>query len=256
MLFDTHAHVHDHSFDIDREATLARAAAAGVRRIVTVGCDLTDSERARAAAAEYGLDWSLGIHPHEAKDAPADVAGAFAAASSGAGPAPVAIGEIGLDYHYDHSPRDVQRAVMLAQLRYARERALPVIFHQREAFDDFVALLRSEWTNGMRGVVHCFTGDVDQALTLTKEFDLLLGIGGVVTFRTAEGLRAAVAAVGIDRIVLETDAPYLAPVPYRGKRNEPAFVAETAAAVAGLLALPEAEVAETTGATATTLFAP
>jgi TatD DNase family protein len=255
VIFDTHAHVHDPSFDADRRATLERAAAAGVTRVVTVGCDLADSERAAATAAEYGLDWSVGIHPHEAKDAPADLAAAFDALAAGAARAPVAVGETGLDYHYDHSPREAQRAVMRAQIAYARERGLPVIFHQREAFDDFVAILRDMWTPGMRGVVHCFTGDAAEALTFTREFGLLLGIGGVATFKTAAALREAIVAAGLDRIVLETDCPYLAPIPYRGKRNEPAYVAATAATIATLFNLTDREVGDRTTATATAFFA-
>ena len=254
MIFDSHAHVHDRSFDADRDAILARAAAAGVGTILTVGCDLADSERARDVAAAYGLRWSLGVHPHEAKDAPPDLAAAFAAAIAAAPSPPAAIGETGLDYHYDHSPRPVQRDVMRAQVLFARERRLPVIFHQREAFDDFTGLLAQTWDGAMRGVVHCFTGDAAQALQLVNEFGVFLGIGGVVTFKTADALREAVAAVGLDRIVLETDCPYLAPVPHRGQRNEPAFVAATAAAVATVLDISDRTVIERTTENATALF--
>jgi TatD DNase family protein len=255
MIFDSHAHVHDRSFDADREAILARAAAAGVGSILTVGCDLADSERARDVAAAYGLRWSLGIHPHEAKDAPADLDAAFAAAVHAAPSPPAAIGETGLDYHYDHSPRQVQRDVMRAQVLFARERGLPVIFHQREAFDDFTGLLAETWDPTMRGVVHCFTGDAAQAVRLVDEFGVFLGIGGVVTFKTAGALREAVAAVGIERIVLETDCPYLAPVPHRGKRNEPAFITATAAAVAAVLGVADGAVIERTTQNANALFA-
>jgi TatD DNase family protein len=254
MIFDSHAHVHDRSFDADREAILARAAAADVGGILTVGCDLADSERARDVAVAYDLCWSLGIHPHEAKDAPSELGVAFAAAIAAAPSPPVAIGETGLDYHYDHSPRPVQRDVMRAQVLFARERRLPVIFHQREAFDDFTALLAQTWDGTMRGVVHCFTGDPAQALRLVDEFGVFLGIGGVVTFKTAAALREAVAAVGLERILLETDCPYLAPVPHRGKRNEPAFIAATAAAVATVLGVSDRTVIERTTANANALF--
>jgi TatD DNase family protein len=205
-------------------------------------------------AMDHGLDWSVGVHPHEAKDAPADLAAAFDVLVGRAALPPVAVGETGLDYYYDHSPRDVQQAVMRAQVRYARERTLPVIFHHRDAFEDFVAVLRDEWASGMRGVVHCFTGDVTQARTLVDEFGVLLGIGGVVTFKNASALRDAVVAVGLERIVLETDCPYLAPVPHRGKRNEPAFITATAATVATLFNLSDREIAERTTTTATELF--
>lgn len=234
---------------------LERAAQAGVGRIVTVGCDLSDSARALDAAVRHDLDWSLGVHPHEAKDAPADLAAAFDALAASASRKPVAVGETGLDYYYDHSPRDAQRAVMRGQVRYARERGLPVIFHHRDAFADFIEVLRDEWDAGrMRGVVHCFTGDVAQAQTLTLEFGLLLGIGGVLTFKNAQPLRDAVSSVGLDRVVLETDCPYLAPIPHRGRRNEPAFITATAAMLATVFGVGDSEVADRTTRAAQALF--
>jgi TatD DNase family protein len=253
-MFDTHAHVHGESFDADREAMLARAREAGVTRIQTIGTDLADSALALEIAARYGLDAAIGIHPHEAKDAPDDLAAAFDALRAAARVAPRAIGETGLDYYYDHSPRDAQRRVLIAHLRYARTAGLPLIFHQRDAFDDFTEVLREEFAPPLRGVVHCFTGDATQAALLVNEFGLVLGIGGVVTFKTAGGLREAVKTVGPGNIVLETDCPYLAPVPYRGKRNEPAFIAATAACVAEVLGLSRDEVAARSTETAAALF--
>jgi TatD DNase family protein len=254
LIFETHAHVHDASFDADRAAVLQRARTAGVERIVTVGCDLADSARAHAAAVEHGLDWTIGIHPHEAKDAPPDIAAAFDAAIGAARQPPLAVGETGLDFYYDHSPRGAQHATMRAQVQYARERGLPIVFHQRDAFDEFVATLRAEWRPGMRGVVHCFTGDTEQARCLVQEFGLCLGIGGVVTFKTAQALRDAVVAIGLERLVLETDCPYLAPVPMRGKRNEPAFIVHVAEVLARLFERTPGEVARVTGQTARVLF--
>lgn len=235
---------------------LERAREAGVARILTVGCDLDDSRRALEAAAEFGLQASIGIHPHEAKDAPADVAGAFDALLRDAAVPAVAIGETGLDYYYTHSPPETQRAVCIAQIRYASARNLPIIFHQRDAYADFRAILREEFKPRQRGVVHCFTGDAAQARTFVEEFGLVLGIGGVVTFKTAGALREAVREVGIDRIVLETDSPYLAPVPHRGKRNEPAFIAATAASLATLFEATVPEIVARTNAVAATLFGP
>ncbi|MDE2481761.1 MAG: TatD family hydrolase [bacterium] len=232
-MIDSHAHIHDKAFDEDRAEVVARARAAGVGQIVTVGCDLADSQRALDAARTYGTLASVGIHPHEAIDAPDDIAAAFAPFL--ADPRVVAIGETGLDYYYDHSPRDAQRRVLRAQLALARESDTPVIFHQRDAYDDFLAILREEWRPGMRGVIHCFTGDAAQAGTYVRDFGLLLGIGGVVTFKSAEGLRDAVRAVGLAPLVFETDCPYLTPVPNRGKRNEPAYVTLAAQRVAELL---------------------
>src|ERR1700681_3710444 len=242
-MIDTHAHVHDRSFDDDRDAMLARARERGVDAIVTVGCDVDDSRRACDTAGLHGLAATIGIHPHEAKDAPDDIPAAFDALRERYGARIVAVGETGLDYHYDHSPRDVQRDVFARQLAYARGCGLPLVFHQREAHDDFVAALRAGFDpHTQRGIVHCFTGTPAEARAFTGEFGLVLGIGGVVTFKTAQPLRDAVREVGLDAIVLETDCPYLAPIPHRGKRNEPAFVADTARVVAEVLGVELATV--------------
>jgi TatD DNase family protein len=251
-LIDTHCHLHDRKFDADREAVVERARKAGVSAMVTIGENVVDSVRALEIAEQYDLTTAVGIHPHEAKNAPADVATELRALLGAA--RVVAVGETGLDYYYGHSPRDAQAAVMRAQIRVAQDAALPVVFHQRDAFEDFTAILREEWTPGMRGVVHCFTGTPEQARTYVGAFGLLLGIGGVLTFPNAEPLRQAVREVGIGQIVLETDCPYLAPVPMRGKRNEPAFVAHTAAALSGLLNMPLDEIVAKTDENAAGLF--
>jgi TatD DNase family protein len=254
-MIDTHAHVHDRKFDDDRSAVLERARAAGVETIVTIGCDLSDSERAIRTAETFGLLATIGVHPHEAKDAPADLAAAFDELRAGASAPIVAIGETGLDYHYNYSPAADQRRVMRDHIAYARNAGLPIVFHQREADDDFVGILREVWDRAsMRGVIHCFTGDTAQAHTFVDEFGMLLGIGGVVTFKTAEPLREAVRSVGLGAIVMETDCPYLAPMPYRGKRNEPAFVIQSAGTVAGVLGLSVADVMTATTATAKRFF--
>jgi TatD DNase family protein len=251
-MIDTHAHVHDKKFDVDRAAVIDRARAAEVVTMITVGCDAGDSLRALECAREYRIYSSVGIHPHEAKDAPADIPAVFEPFLRD--PRVVAIGEAGLDYYYDHSPREVQRRVLREQLALARETAFPFIFHQRDAFEDFLRILREAWSSPMRGVVHCFTGDTEQAQTLTQEFGLYLGIGGVLTFKTAEPLREAVRAVGLRSLVLETDCPYLAPIPHRGERNEPAYVAFTAARLAEVLECGVDEVVATTDANARNLF--
>jgi TatD DNase family protein len=254
-MIDTHAHVHDRSFDEDRDAMVARARERGVDAIVTVGCDVDDSRRACEVAESFGLAATVGIHPHEAKDAPADLPAAFDALRERFGARVVAVGETGLDYHYDHSPRDVQRSVFAAQLAYARARNLPLVFHQREAHDDFVAGLRAGFDpRSQRGVVHCFTETSAEARLFANEFGLMLGIGGVVTFKTAQPLRDAVREVGLDALVLETDCPYLAPIPHRGKRNEVAYVADTARVVAEVLGVDVATVVARTDANARALF--
>ena len=254
-LVDSHAHVHGEQFDEDRAAMLERARAAGVERIVAVGCDLADTQRALAVAAEYGLYATVGIHPHEAKDAPADIAASFDALRAASSARVVAVGETGLDYYYNHSPAEDQKRVLRAQLDYARATGLPVVFHQRDAYDDFVDVLRAAWDRtAMRGVIHCFTGDSAQARTFVDEFGMLLGIGGVVTFKTAQPLRDAVAAVGLEALMLETDCPYLAPVPHRGKRNEPAYMVESARVVAQVLGTTVEQVVVETTTTAERFF--
>lgn len=251
-MIDTHAHVHDKAFDEDRAQVLERATARGVERIITVGCDLEDSARALKCAREHGLYASAGIHPHEAKEAPDDLEAAFAPFLEDE--RVIAIGETGLDYYYDHSPRDVQVECLRQQIRVARKHGYPVIFHHRDAFEDFERVLREEFVAPMRGVVHCFTGDSHQADVYTREFGLKLGIGGVMTFRTAQTLRDAIKSAGLQACILETDCPYLAPVPHRGKRNEPAFVADTAQALATLCGVSLDDVIAVTDANAKTLF--
>ena len=252
-MIDTHAHLHSDAFTDDRNAVFERASAAGVTGILNVGCDMSDSERARITAREFGGYASVGIHPHEAKAAPDDIAQAFAPFL--ADDRIVAIGETGLDYYYDHSPRENQHSVFRAQLAIARTTHLPLIFHQRDAYDDFIAILREEWDPSMRGVIHCFTGNCEQAAIYTREFGLLLGIGGVYTFKTAQATRDAVASVGLDAIVLETDAPYLAPIPHRGKRNESSYITHTAQRIADELHRSLDDVAAITTRNALSLFA-
>ena len=251
-LIDTHAHIHDKAFDPDRDAVVERMRAAGITSAITVGCDLADAERAFETAERYDLRATAGIHPHGAKDAPADIRAAFAPFLTNK--RIVAIGETGLDYYYDNSPREAQQRVLREQIAIARDANLPLVFHHRDAFEDFSAILRDEWRPGLRGVVHCFTGDTAQARTYIDEFGLYLGIGGIVTFKTAQPIRNAVVATGIEHVVLETDCPYLAPIPHRGERNEPSFVVDTAKYLAELLHVPLAEIASRTTENATKLF--
>jgi TatD DNase family protein len=255
-MIDTHAHVHGAEFDDDRATMLERARAAGVDRIVTVGCDLADTERALAVAAEHGLYATVGIHPHEAKDAPDDIAAAFDALRAASPARVVGVGETGLDFFHNHSPAEDQQRVLRAQIAYAAAEQLPVVFHVRDAFDDFVATLDEVWDRAtMRGVIHCFTGDAPQARTYVERFGMLLGIGGVLTFKNAQPLRDAVAAIGLDHLVMETDCPWLAPIPHRGKRNEPAYIVGSATVVADLLGTTLEHVNATTTRAAEAFFA-
>jgi TatD DNase family protein len=254
-VIDTHAHIHDPAFSDDLDEVLRRARDAGVETIVTVGCDLEDSEQAMLLAEKANLAWTLGIHPHEAKDAPLNLTEAFDSLLARSPVQPRAIGETGLDFHYDHSPRDVQVKIMEAQLAYARVRNMPLVFHQREAFPTFVETLRKNKFDTMRGIVHCFSGTPAEARTLTNEFGFLLGIGGVVTFKNADPLREAVRAVGVEHIVLETDCPYLAPQPQRGERNEPSYMTYTVDRLCELLVCERIELLGITSRNARELLA-
>lgn len=236
-LVDTHCHVAEPEFDADRAAVLARAAAAGVTTIVCVGATSTPDANPRALGlvgrhGDVTIVASVGIHPH-------DVAGADDAAfarleAQARRPGVVAVGETGLDYWYDHAPRDVQRAAFARTAALARAVDLPLVVHVRDAHAEAAAILATELA-GHPGVIHCFTGTADDARRYL-DLGLCLSVSGIVTFRNAEPLREAVRMIPGDRLLVETDAPYLAPVPHRGRRNEPAHVrvvAEQVAAVRG-----------------------
>lgn len=231
-LTDSHCHLDDKKFVHDLDAVLNRAAAAGVTRMLTIGTGDGPPEIDRAVRLAEKHDQllaSIGVHPHDAAKCEPRTFDDLRAL--GSHPKVVAFGEIGLDYHYDFSPRETQREVFTAQLKLAAELNLPVIIHTREAWPDTVSLLRQHWRGP--GIMHCFTGDraqAEEALALGFH----LAFGGVITFRTAETVREAAAIVPDDKLLLETDAPYLAPIPYRGKRNEPALMVETAKTLAAV----------------------
>ena len=223
-LVDSHVHLDDSKFDPDREAVIERALAAGVERMMAIGTGHgpPDLETAIRQAERYPfIVATIGVHPHDASKATPETFERLRELA--AHPKVAAIGEIGLDYHYDFSPRDVQRAVFLKQLEIAAEAGKPIVIHSREAWADTMALLGP----GHPGIVHCFTGDPQQAREALA-LGLHLAFGGVLTFPSAEPVREAARITPEDRLLLETDCPYLAPVPHRGKRNEPSFVVEVA----------------------------
>jgi len=224
-LVDSHCHLDDSKFDDDREQAIERALAAGVTRMLAIGTadGPPDLEVAIRLAERYPFIYAtIGVHPHDAAKASEET---FARLRElAAHPKVIAIGEIGLDYHYDFSPRDVQRAVFDRQLAIAADAAKPIVIHTREAWDDTLVHITA-LPHG--GIMHCFTGDSVQARQ-ALDLGFHISFGGVLTFPKAEGLREASRIVPDDRILVETDCPYLAPVPHRGKRNEPAFVVETA----------------------------
>jgi len=242
MLVDSHCHLDFPDFAAERDAVIGRARAAGVGTMLTIGTRLDQFPGVRGIADAYDDVWcSVGAHPHEAADHAAIAVADLA--SLAAHPRVVGIGETGLDFHYDHSPREVQEHVFRAHIAAARQSGLPLIIHAREADDDIARILREE--EAQPGVMHCFSsgrGLAEAAL----ELGFYISISGIVTFKNAEELRAIVRDVPLDRLLVETDAPYLAPVPHRGKRNEPAFVAETAAAVAALKGIAADELAAAT----------
>jgi len=251
MLIDSHTHLEMDEFEVDRDAVVARARQAGVKFMITVGTTLANCEKALGLADRYAEVYvALGIHPHDAKDIDNQTYDSLRQLA--VRDKVVAYGEIGLDFHYDWSPRQTQIASFGEQLALASELDLPVIIHDREAHQEILAMLgvrRGE----LRGVIHCFSGDRNMA---GKFMDLgfYISVPGTVTFKKAEELRQVVQYVPLTSLLIETDAPFLAPQPYRGKRNEPAYVAETAAKIAELKGLAYEEVAQATTENAMELF--
>ncbi len=241
IFVDSHCHLAMHD---GAEAALSRARKAGVRGFLVPGTKRDDAAAAVDVSRRHADVWSaVGFHPHEAKD--------FADASAAEIEAflvedrVVAVGEIGLDYHYDFSPRDVQRDVLVRQLALAREHRLPAIIHNRESTDDLVAILSGDAGRGVRGILHSFTESYEVATRLI-DMGWYISFSGIVTFRNADALRDVAKHLPPDRVLIETDTPYLAPVPHRGKTNEPAFVSFIAETLGELWRLPLDEVADVT----------
>lgn len=257
LLVDTHAHLDFPQFDADREQVIKRAVEGGVVAIVNAGAGLVSSQRAVALADAYPEIWaSVGVHPHEAKTVTADTLTGLRELADH--PKVVAVGEIGLDYYRDLSPRDVQRRVFRQQLDLAREVGRPIIVHDRQAHADVLRILR-QWVGSSDGgqkpvgVVHCFSGDLGLARELI-ELGFYVGIDGPVTYSNAGRLREVVAGVPLERVLIETDCPYLTPHPHRGRRNEPAYVRLVAEAVAEVKGAALADVIRVTTGNARRLF--
>jgi len=256
MYIDSHAHIEMSDFDADREAVIQRALDAGVEIIVCVGDGdvANDSHTAAFRLAEEHpfIYTTVGVHPHEARLLDDELYAKLQDLSQH--PKVIAWGEIGLDYHYDNSPREVQRGAFRKQLQMARERQLPISIHTREAEADTLAILDEEWKDsGLGGVIHCFTGTRAFAEGAVER-GFLISFSGVVTFKKAEELRETARTMPIDRILIETDSPFLAPVPYRGRRNEPAYVVETARALAELRGTTAEEIGRATSENFKRLF--
>lgn len=251
-LIDTHCHLDVPAFDEDREAMLARARAAGVGAMIVPGIAIPDMPRVLAIADAQPDIWiGVGVHPHEATSWTAETEGQL---RTWAGhPKVVAIGEIGLDYHYDYAPRDTQKTVLIAQLKLAGELGKPVIIHNRESTGDMLELLETHMSRDSAGVMHCFSGSLETARQCIA-MGMYISFAGPLTFKNAVSLQEVAAALPLDRLLIETDSPYLAPVPHRGKRNEPAHVAAVAAKLAELHVKDPAEIARITAANAKKLF--
>lgn len=243
MLFDSHAHLNDEKFDDDRSEVIARALESGVTGIIDVGACMSSSARAVALAEQYGAIYAaVGIHPHDAKEAKESDYEQLAVWSKQE--KVVAIGEMGLDYYYDLSPRDVQRTVFIRQIDVARQMDMPIIIHDRDAHADILDILQKE-AKGLRGVLHCFSGSLEMAREIIK-LGFYISIAGPVTFKNAAKLPQIIAHVPLERVLLETDCPYLTPHPHRGKRNEPAYVRLVAEKVAALRGISLENLAEIT----------
>lgn len=231
-LIDSHCHLDMDDFDADREAVLVRASGAGVTAMVTIGASGSMACNQRAvdlAGRQAAIFATVGIHPHEARLLTVETVEAIRRLA--AHPKVVAIGETGLDYHYDHSPRPQQQAAFRRFIALARQLSLPIVVHLREADDDAITILREEHAGEVGGVIHCFSSGADSARRFL-DLGFSLSFSGIVTFKAADAVRAAARLTPRDRILVETDAPFLAPIPYRGRRNEPALVAQTAVALA------------------------
>ena len=246
MLVDSHCHLDFPDFAPDLDGVMARACAAGVGAMVTICTRLSRFDEIRAIAEARENVWcSVGVHPHEAAEEGVSEPSRLLALARH--PRVVGFGETGLDYYYEHSPREAQQKSFRAHIAAARETGLPLIVHTRDADDDTVAVLAEEHAKGpFTGLIHCFSSSRELAEKALK-IGFYISISGIVTFKKAEALRETVRAVPLERLLVETDAPYLAPVPHRGKRNEPAYVARTAACVAEIKGVsPEALARATT----------
>jgi len=252
MLFDTHAHLDDKRFDDDRDELIRGLPARGVSRVIAPGIDIESSKRCVDLAQEYDIIYAgVGIHPHEASKVEEnylDLLGTMAQNKK-----VVVIGEIGLDYYYDFSPRDIQKKRFIEQIELAAELKLPIIIHNRDSHEDMLNILRDykDLING--GVMHCFSGSWEMA-KIVLDLGLYISLGGPVTFKNAKRPVDIAQNVPLDRLLIETDSPYLTPVPYRGKRNDPGHVALVAEKIAQIRGISAEEVGRITTENAVNLF--
>jgi TatD DNase family protein len=245
VFVDSHAHLDDSDFDADRQAVIERARAAGLRYLLAVGGGTGPENLALPVPIAEAHDWiyaTVGVHPHEARQFTETHAEEIRKLAGH--PKVVAVGEIGLDYYYDHSPRETQKQVLIRQLELAQAAELPVVIHCRDAWEDLGEVVQAHWRpSGMGGILHCFTGSLEDARKFL-DWGFLVSFAGNVTFKKAEALRTVARQLPLERLLTETDCPYLAPVPHRGKRNEPALVRDVTTVLAGLHDVTEEEMGE------------
>lgn len=232
MLIDSHSHLQDPAYDTDREQVLERARTSDIRGMIAIGCDLESSRQAVALAEQYPMIYAtVGVHPHEVKSVGDDTYSEIKKLA--AHPKVVAYGEIGLDYFYLHSPKQTQTEHFRLQIALARELRLPLVIHSRDAKPETLSILKEEEASSLGGVMHCFTGDLEMARAAI-DMNFYISFSGVLTFTKAEPIRDVARTLPLERILLETDCPYLAPTPHRGRRNEPAYLKHTAQVLASL----------------------
>lgn len=242
-MIDSHSHIYGARFNDDQGAVLARAREVGITQLLQVGCNLDESRMVVALAESIpGVYASVGVHPHDANTVDEPTLDAIESLSSH--PKVVAWGEMGLDFYYDNSPRDVQMEAFRAQMARAQKLDLPIVIHTRDAEPETLEVLKA-FPIKRGGHIHCFTGTLDMARELLK-LGFHIGFTGIITFKSAKELREVVAEVPLERILIETDSPYLAPIPHRGKRNEPAFVVEVAKKIAEIKGVTIEEVVRIT----------
>ncbi|SHH46150.1 TatD DNase family protein [Caloranaerobacter azorensis DSM 13643] len=252
MLIDSHAHLDDKRFDKDRDKIIKNLKDNDVSIVINPGADLASSIKAVALAEEYeNIYAAVGIHPHDAKTMDEDTIEVLKSLLKK--DKVIAVGEIGLDYHYDFSPRDVQKKWFREQIKLAKEFNLPIIVHDREAHKDVYDILKEEQDGTLRGVLHCFSGSVEMAKEYIK-MGFYISFAGPITFKNAKTPREVAKAIDINRILIETDSPYLTPHPHRGKRNEPLYVRYVAAMIAELKGMTIEEVAHITAENTKKLF--
>lgn len=252
MLFDTHAHFNDAQFDEDREEAIKRARANGVEYIITVSSDVASSIENINLAQNYDFFYAaIGVHPHDVIDLNENIISALKDFATY--PKVVAIGEIGLDYFYDNSPRELQRIWFAKQISLAKDLKLPIIIHDRDAHEDTMSILKSENAKDVGGVLHCYSGSVEMSREVMKQ-NFLISIGGPVTFKNANRLLDVVRFVPDYMLLIETDSPYLAPEPFRGKRNESAQIRLIAEKIAKIKDKPIEYIEQITTSNAKRLF--